>query len=126
MHILIVEDNTQDAIAAADLARELGIMSVNLRSNASAARMLLEDALDGKISLPDVILLDLDLGYESGFELLRFWHHNPKLASCRVVIWTQMDGQREISEMFKAHAVVMKSEGPKALKSVLSELANTS
>jgi hypothetical protein len=58
LHILIVEDNTQDAILAAEIARELGITSITLKSAASPAKVHLETALDGKISLPDIILLD--------------------------------------------------------------------
>lgn len=122
MRILIVEDQPQDAILAADTIRGLGFASVELVSTASAAQIHIQDALEGKKSLPDVILLDLDLGYESGFELLRFWHQNPKLAGCRVIVWTHMGNQREICEMFKVHAVVVKSDDVSELKRVLSRL----
>ena len=45
--------------------------------------------------LPDLIILDLDLGYESGFELLRFWHRNSELSSIRLIVWTAMGEEQQ-------------------------------
>ncbi len=121
--LLIVEDQPTDLRIAADVAGSLGITDVEARTTASAARNHLELALEGNTPLPDLILLDLDLGYESGYELLRFWHGNPKLADIRLVVWTIMEKeQRDICSMFKVDALVPKSAGVSALKQVLMSL----
>ena len=68
-------------------------------------------------------MLDLDLGYESGFELLRFWHGNPQLAKIPVVVWTILGDQyREICEMFKVSAYIDKAAGIAPLRKALAEL----
>ncbi len=123
--LLIVEDQPSDIRLAADLTRSLGITDVQARSSASAAKLYLETALEGEFALPDVILLDLDLGYESGFELLRFWHSTPELCGAtRMIVWTALgEEQQEICRLFKVNAVVSKAEGVFALKKVIEPFA---
>lgn len=123
-NLLIVEDQPTDVRIASDLAQGLGFEAVEARSSVSAAKVYLERALDGHCKLPDVILLDLDLGYESGHELLRFWHGNPRLSGTRMIIWTVMgQEQQEVCRLFKVNAVVPKWEGAAALKRALELLA---
>jgi len=123
--LLIVEDQPSDLRIAADLTRSLGIADVQARTSASAAKLYLETALEGKCAIPDVIILDLDLGYESGFELLRFWHSTPELSSAtRTIVWTALgEEQQEICRLFKVDAIVPKAEGVAALKRVLEPFA---
>ncbi len=75
--LLIVEDQSADLRVAVDIVKSLGVPYVEARTSTSAAKVYLETALNQKQPLPDLIIVDLDLGYESGFELLRFWHGNP-------------------------------------------------
>jgi CheY-like chemotaxis protein len=119
--LLVVEDQATDLRIVTDLAQSLGMTAVEARTSASSARLYLESALEGKWPLPDVIVLDLDLGYESGYELLRFWHGNPRLAAIRMIVWTIMgEEQRELCHLFKVHQVVPKWEGAAALERVLT------
>jgi DNA-binding response OmpR family regulator len=123
MQILIVEDQPNDVHIAAKTAEAAGFSVVDARSSAGAARDYLEKGLAGAHPLPDAILLDLDLGYESGFELLRFWHGNPQLSGIPLVVWTVLGDQyREICRMFKVKAYVYKGEDPSVLRGVLSGL----
>ena len=120
--MLIVEDQPTDVRIAADVAQALGI-DVEARASASAAKVYLESAIDGKGVLPDLILLDLDLGYESGHEILRYWHSHPKLAGTRMVVWTVMgEEQQDLCRLFNVTAVVPKWEGADALKRKLKSL----
>jgi len=122
MHMLIVEDQPTDVRIAAELAQGLGI-AVEARTSASAAKLYLETAIEGKHVLPDVILLDLDLGYESGHEILRFWHGHPKLTGTRMVVWTVMgETQQALCRLFNVTAVVPKWEGSDSLKRMLKSL----
>jgi DNA-binding response OmpR family regulator len=51
--------------------------------------------------MPNALVIDLDLGIESGFELLRFWHGNPNVRPIPVIIWTGTGAhEREISDLF--------------------------
>jgi CheY-like chemotaxis protein len=122
--LLIVEDQSADLRVAVDVVKSLGVSFIEARTSTTAAKAYLEDGLDGNHPLPDLIILDLDLGYESGFELLRFWHGNPKLSNIRLIVWTVMgDEQREICRMFKVNAIVSKTEGVVGLKQVIEPLA---
>jgi CheY-like chemotaxis protein len=122
--LLIVEDQSADLRVAVDVVKSLGVSFIEARTSTTAAKAYLEDGLDGNHPLPDLIILDLDLGYESGFELLRFWHGNPKLSNIRLIVWTAMgEEQREICRMFKVNAIVSKTEGAVGLKRVIEPLA---
>jgi len=122
--LLLVDDRPSDLRIAADAARDLGITEVNAQTSVMHARLYLEKALDGKVPLPEGIVLDLDLAIDSGFELLRFWHSTPRLATIPILIWSVMDRQREICDLFKVKSFVSKWEGPKALREALAQLAN--
>jgi CheY-like chemotaxis protein len=118
--VLIVEDSASDIRTAADLASSLGAVEVEARTSASAAQVYLQAALESEGSLPDLLVVDLDLGYESGFELLRLWHGDPKLSAIPLIVWTGLgEEQQEICRLFKVNAVVLKSDGLPALKQAM-------
>ncbi len=122
--LLIVEDQSADLRMAVDLATSLGFSCVEARTSATAAKAYLEAVLAGEQSLPDLILVDLDLGYESGFELLRFWHGTPRLSRVPLIVWTLMgDEQQDICRLFKVNAVVSKPDGVNALRRAVEPLA---
>ena len=122
--LLIVEDQTADLRVAVGVVKALGVSLVEARTSITAAKAYLEDGLEGKHPLPDLMVVDLDLGYESGFELLRFWHGNPKLSNIHLIVWTVMgEEQREICRMFKVNAIVSKTEGAAGLKRAIEPLA---
>lgn len=122
--VLIVEDDPGDLRMAADVSSSLGFTEVQARTSARAAQLYLESALEGKEPIPDVVIVDLDLGYDSGFELLRFWHSKRELSSARMIVWTAMgEEQMEICRLFKIAAVVSKADGIAALKGAIQPFA---
>lgn len=123
--LLIVEDEPNDIRLAANATRSLGFTDIQARTSARAAQLYLEAALEGKETMPDVIVVDLDLGYDSGFELLRFWHSHRELSgSTRMVVWTNMgEQQMEICRLFKISAVIAKADGIEALKRAIQPFA---
>jgi CheY-like chemotaxis protein len=124
MQVLIVEDQPNDLRIAAAAAKDSGFADIEARSSLTSAREFLEKKLQSEDSLPDAIILDLDLGYESGFELLRFWHSNPQLARIPVIVWTILGDQyREICEMFRVSTYIDKAVGDSALRKALGELS---
>jgi CheY-like chemotaxis protein len=117
--LLLVDDRPNDLRIAAEAARDLGITEISTQTSAMKARLHLEKALEGEVPLPDGIVLDLDMGHDSGFELLRFWYSTPRLATIPVLIWSVMDREKQICELFKVKSFVSKWEGPKALREEL-------
>jgi CheY-like chemotaxis protein len=122
--LLIVEDQSADLRMAVDVIKTLGFSSVEARTSSTAAKAYLEAVLQGKEPLPDVMIVDLDLGYESGFELLRFRHGHPELSPVHLIVWTVLgEQQQHICRLFKVDAVVSKGDGVLALKRALEPLA---
>ncbi len=121
--VLILEDDPADGRRAADLARRAGFAEIELNGFASEARLYLERGMSGHGPLPDAMVVDLDLGLESGFEILRFWYGNPRLKAIPVIIWTVMgDHEREICRCFGVSSFVCKHDGSEALLEALSAI----
>jgi CheY-like chemotaxis protein len=121
--LLLVEDEQKDLEFAANTALSLGIEQVDARTSSSAARVYLENALEGQGPLPDCIVLDLNLGYESGYELLRFWHCTPQLKKIPVIVWSVLgDEQRDMCKLFNVNFFVAKWEGREAFRAALSSV----
>jgi CheY-like chemotaxis protein len=124
--LLLVEDQPQDIRAAASAAESFGIQVVEARTSAQAAREYLDRCLLGESPLPDGIVLDLELGYDSGYELLRYWHATPRLADIPVIVWSILgDDQREMCRLFNVTRFVAKWEGPDAFREALGSLIQT-
>ena len=118
--LLLVEDLPKDAKRAAVIAESIGFDEVDARTSLRAAQTNLEKALEGEGPLPDVIVLDLNLGYDSGYELLRFWHSTPRLAAIPMIIWSILaDEQKEMCSLFKVTSVIAKWEGEDRLREAL-------
>ncbi|MGA2889242.1 MAG: hypothetical protein ABSE51_14430 [Terracidiphilus sp.] len=125
--LLLVEDQPSDIQFAADAARSLGIAEIEARTTAGGARAYLERALDGEVPLPEGIVLDLNLGYESGYELLRFWHRTPRLSAIPVIVWSVLgDEQRDMCALFKVNSFVGKWEGKEAFREALANMDKSS
>jgi CheY-like chemotaxis protein len=122
--LLVVEDLATDLKVATDVARKAGISDVQSQTTSRGAREFLEKGLRGDVPLPDGIVLDLDLGHESGFEVLRFWHSTPRLKSIPLMVWSILgQEQREICGLFKVNGFVSKWEGEAAFKDALSKMS---
>src|SRR6202034_3403737 len=100
-----------------------GIAEVECRTSIRSARDYLDGGLRGERDLPDGIVLDLNLGYESGYELLRYWHRTPELAKIPIIVWSILgDEQREMCKLFKVNTFVGKWEGEEAFRQALANL----
>ena len=121
--LLLVEDELKDLKFASDTARSIGIEEIEARTTLQAARSYLDKALQDEVPLPDCIVLDLNLGYESGYELLRYWHSTPRLAQIPIIVWSILgDEQREMCKLFKVDSFVAKWEGAEAFRDALVKL----
>ena len=123
MQLLVIEDQPSDLQIATKAAESSGYSRVETRTTAGSAKVYLEDGLEGKQPLPDAVVLDLDLGYESGFELLRFWHGHPRLSKIPIIVWTVLgEEHREICRLFKVTAHISKKDRHAVLREALSNV----
>jgi CheY-like chemotaxis protein len=121
--LLVVEDQPKDIKVAEEAAHAAGIQEVVGRTSIREAQTYLEKGIQGEGPLPDGILLDLDLGQESGYELLRYWHSTPRLVRIPVVIWSILgDEHVEMCKLFKVNQYVGKWEGAVAIRTALASL----
>lgn len=124
--LLVVENEPKDLKRAAETAKLAGFTEIEAKTTPQSARAYLEDCLaDGK-DLPGGIVLDLDFGYESGYELLRYWHSTPKLRGVPVVVWSVMgDEQRKMCDLFNVKQFVGKWEEDEVLQRALKSMILT-
>jgi CheY-like chemotaxis protein len=121
---LIVEDRHSDVRHSAAILKKLGFEDVHAVNNIAAALIFLQDAMDGKKPLPDLIVLDLSFSQESGFEILRYWKSNKdNMKTTRIVVWTVMgETEQQLCRYFGVD-VVSKADGPAELERVLRDYA---
>jgi CheY-like chemotaxis protein len=118
--LLILEDRPLELRKAAGVARDAGFTEFEVTAFPTNAVLYLEKALAGSAPLPDAMVVDLDLGLESGFDLVRFWHGNGRLKKIPIVIWTVMGAhEREMCALFGVYRFVPKQEGLYVLRDAL-------
>ncbi|HET9281873.1 MAG TPA: response regulator [Candidatus Angelobacter sp.] len=116
-NVLIVEDDVSDLRKATSALAEIGLGPVDPASSVGEALRYLDEAVEGKRSRPALIILDLSLGYESGFEILRRWRSDRKLSGIQIVVWTQMgEREQEICRLFGLKHVISKWADPAELQ----------
>ena len=106
IEILLVEDNEGDIVLtmeALDDARIINKVTVK-RDGAEALEYLLKLAVNDHASLPDLILLDINLPKIDGKEVLNQIKTNPALKKIPVVMLTTSSSEGDILESYNNHA----------------------
>ncbi|GAA5534074.1 response regulator rcp1 [Deinococcus aluminii] len=120
-HLLIVEDNPHD-LELAQVALELS----DVRCEVSVARDGQEalDVLRGSETLPDLVLLDLNMPRVSGHEVLVAVKSDPALRQVPVVVFTTSDepSDRQAARAAGADDYVLKPQHFEALIDTLGGL----
>jgi CheY-like chemotaxis protein len=120
--LLILEDTPAELQKAVEIAQRAGFTKFETSPYATRAHRYLEKASEGRVPLPDAMVIDIDLGIENGFELVRFWHSTERLKKIPLIVWSVMEDQREICELFGVYRLILKYEGPDILKEALAKL----
>ena len=114
--LLVLEDALAELRTVAPLARRAGFDEVEISERVIDARMYLEQAIAGKVPLPEALFIDLDRGLDGGCELLRFRNSHTALKAIPAVIWTVLrPHERERCKEFGAVAFVSKNDDPNVL-----------
>ena len=119
--VLIVEDSKVDA---ARLSRYLleSKEDIELTIDATGGEVLSECARN----LPDLILLDLNLPAQSGWEILRKLRANPETEKIPIVICSGADPEQERQELAWVHHYLLKPISRDKLRGALQGLPNIS
>lgn len=99
--VLLVEDKTSDSDRCRAVLHQMGYDGVQLITNLQLALEYLDDVLEKLTYPPDAIVLDLGLGYDSGYDILRKCNANPKLQRVPILVWTKQADEH--SEAFSAY-----------------------
>ena len=122
--VLLLEDRDSDVSEIEAALREIGDFSVQRFEIASRAVDFLSDTLASGSGLPELIIVDLNLPNSSGYELLRFYHANPKIHMVPCVVWSIQDGEvdRQFTTWLGSKKLISKSSGPATLRKSLASL----
>lgn len=122
--ILLVEDETSDSDRCRRVLHEMGYDGVQLITHLDLALEYLDDVVDNLTHAPDAIVLDLGLGYDSGFDVLRKCNAHPKLQHVPILVWTKRDDENTeaFSIYLGAKDFLVKSPDLATLRAALERL----
>ena len=122
--ILLIEDETSASSACTKALHELGYDGVQLITHLVAAEQHLVDIVSGLTAAPAAIVLDLGLGLDSGFTVLRTCHAQPKLQGVPIMVWTKHTDQlaKTFSNYLGAKIFLVKSNDEQELREALKRL----
>jgi len=122
--ILLIEDDTSDSHICAAALHQLGYDGVQLITQLTAAEQHLDDIVSSLTEAPAAIVLDLGLGFDSGFAVLRKCHAEPKLRAVPILVWTKHsdDLAETFSTYLGAQDFLVKSNDEQELREALKRL----
>lgn len=122
--VLLIEDEPSDSTVCAKALHELGYDGVQLITHLEAAEQHLEDIVSNLTGPPAAIILDLGLGYDSGFAVLRKCHAEPRLEKVPILVWTKRDDTQTKSfcDQLGADDFLVKSDDEQELRETLERL----
>jgi CheY-like chemotaxis protein len=122
--ILLIEDQPAFSDTCTKALHELGYDGVQLITHVMEAENHLDDIVSNLTEPPAAIVLDLGLGMDSGFALLRKCHAEPRLQQVPILVWTKHgdDLSRMFSDYLGVKDFLVKSGDPRQLRDALKRL----
>jgi hypothetical protein len=118
--VVLIEDTPSDLVKGLRILKSLNISEPVIMTSVDRAMLYLEEVVAGEQPCPNLMILDLDFGIESGFEILRFRKTHPILQASEVLAWTIMgDKEKEFCRLFGVACVISKQDGEVALENGL-------
>jgi CheY-like chemotaxis protein len=106
IHILLVEDNEGDVLLTREALEEVG-MNINLsvlKDGKQAIDFLSQSGENAGSTLPDIMLLDINLPKKNGHEVLQYVKENEILKHIPVIMLTTSSSERDINLTYTNHA----------------------
>jgi chemotaxis family two-component system response regulator Rcp1 len=106
LQILMVEDNPGDARLALEALKDSKVHNVlyHVWDGVEAMRFLRRQAEYTDVSLPDLVLLDLNLPRKDGHEVLKEMKDDAELRLIPVVVLTTSAAERDLVKSYGLHA----------------------
>ncbi|QIN82968.1 response regulator [Rubrobacter tropicus] len=106
IEILLVEDNLGDARLAREALKESKVRNNlhHVADGVEAMRFLRRREGYAGVSLPDLILLDLNMPRKDGREVLAEIKEDPQLRLIPVVVLTTSEAERDLIKSYDLHA----------------------
>ena len=122
--ILLIEDTARDSDVCAAALHDLGYDGVQLITHLVSAQQHLDDIVSSLTEAPAAIVLDLGLGLDSGFTILRKCHEEPRLQKVPILVWTRHTDSlsKTFSDYLGAREYLLKSDKPSELRAALERL----
>lgn len=122
--ILLIEDQPAFSDTCTKALHELGYDGVQLITHVMEAENHLDDIVSNLTDAPAAIVLDLGLGMDSGFTLLRKCHAEPRLQQVPILVWTKHTDNlsKTFSNYLGVKDFLVKSGDPQLLRDALKRL----
>jgi CheY-like chemotaxis protein len=122
--ILLIEDQAAASDACTKALHELGYDGVQLITHLLHAENHLDDIASHLTEPPAAIVLDLGLGNDSGFTVLRKCHAEPRLQQVPILVWTKHTDElsKTFSDYLGAQDYLVKSDDVFELRDALKRL----
>jgi len=126
LRIFLVEDNEGDVLLISEALEELNIpLHITYAKDGHEAVEFLEDCLCTAYgSIPDLVLLDINLPKKNGQEVLQFIKSSNRLKQIPVIMLTTSSSERDILESYQNHAnsYISKPMGPESYQDILQKI----
>lgn len=128
LNILLVEDNEGDVFLISEALEELDLpLQISIAKDGREAVEFLSSChlLDDK-PIPDLVLLDINLPFKNGQEVLKFIKGSDDLKRLPVIILTTSSNQKDIDESYENHAnsYIVKPFGSGGYQEILNRIKN--
>lgn len=126
--ILLVEDNDLDVAILKRALKKIGASNNLVRTSdgEEALQILKEGASDNALTVPYVILLDINMPRIDGHEFLAAIRATEELKDTRVFVFTTSDSQKDIGMAYQnnANGYIVKPDSSSELNDILKSLLN--
>jgi CheY-like chemotaxis protein len=126
LNILLVEDNEGDIFLISEALQELDLpLNINFAKDGKEAVEFLNTCPRSESKqIPDLVLLDINLPFKNGQEVLKFIKNSDKLKHLAVIMLTTSSNQRDINESYSNHAnsYIVKPFGSGGYQEILNRI----
>ncbi|MDO6436581.1 response regulator [Cyclobacterium sp. 1_MG-2023] len=126
LNILLVEDNEGDIFLISEALEELDLpLQISFAKDGREAVEFLSSCHQlGNKQLPDLVLLDINLPFKNGQEVLKFIKGSDDLKRLPVIMLTTSSNQKDINESYTNHAnsYIVKPFGSGGYQEILNRI----
>ncbi|GAB2991909.1 response regulator [uncultured Cyclobacterium sp.] len=126
LNILLVEDNEGDIFLISEALEELDLpLHISLAKDGREAVEFLNSCLRLRSKhIPDLVLLDINLPFKNGQEVLKFIKNSDDLKRLPVIMLTTSSNQKDINDSYDNHAnsYIIKPFGSGGYQEILNRI----